>query len=199
MTLRVNKYSKFIASKLFYYNLPCATEIWETALLTFIKIYSLEVTVPVWWKYHVLGCHWASLPNSLFWDVMLAAWNWSLWEYLHDGNWQELQILKEINFWIFIKRDDVETEALILWPPDVEKTLMLGKTEGRRRRGWQRMCPDVLTACLSSQALRATSRKGLFTAHQRSVNRQLWGPNMSKAPEPGKRSSTTTETPRISL
>ena len=139
MTLRVNKYSKFIASKLFYYNLPCATEIWETALLTFIKIYSLEVTVPVWWRYHVLGCHWASLPNSLFWDVMLAAWNWSLWEYLHDGNWQELQILKEINFWIFIKRDDVETEALILWPPDVEKTLLLARIEGRRRKGWQRM------------------------------------------------------------
>ena len=32
---------------------------------------------------------------------------------------------------------------LQLWPPDakssLEKTLMLGKTEGRRRRGWQRM------------------------------------------------------------
>ena len=28
----------------------------------------------------------------------------------------------------------------ILWPPDsLEKTLMLGKTEGRRRRGRQRM------------------------------------------------------------
>ena len=36
------------------------------------------------------------------------------------------------------------TETLVLWPPDRkswlnEKTLMLGKTEGRRRRGWQRM------------------------------------------------------------
>ena len=35
---------------------------------------------------------------------------------------------------------DVEAEAPILWPPDVkadslEKTLMLGKIEGRRRRG----------------------------------------------------------------
>jgi len=36
--------------------------------------------------------------------------------------------------WIFIERTDVEAEALILWPPDsLEKTLMLGKTEGRRR------------------------------------------------------------------
>ena len=39
---------------------------------------------------------------------------------------------------IFIGRTD--TEALILWPLDaksqlIEKTLMLGKIEGRRRRG----------------------------------------------------------------
>ena len=41
-------------------------------------------------------------------------------------------------------RTDAEGEALILWPPDakncpLEKTLMLGKIEGRRRRGQQRM------------------------------------------------------------
>ena len=40
---------------------------------------------------------------------------------------------------IFIGRTDDEAEALILWLPHVksplEKTLMLGKTEGRRRRG----------------------------------------------------------------
>ena len=41
--------------------------------------------------------------------------------------------------WIFIGRPDAEAEAPILWPSDsFEKTLMLGKTEGRRRRGWQR-------------------------------------------------------------
>ena len=38
---------------------------------------------------------------------------------------------------------DVEAETPILWPPDVknsfEKTLMLGKIEGKRRRGRQRM------------------------------------------------------------
>ena len=38
----------------------------------------------------------------------------------------------------------METEAPILWPPDVktdslEKTLILGKIEGNRRRGQQRM------------------------------------------------------------
>jgi len=46
--------------------------------------------------------------------------------------------------WIFIGRTDAEAEAPVLWPPDakscsLEKNLMLGKIEGRRRRGWQRM------------------------------------------------------------
>ena len=46
--------------------------------------------------------------------------------------------------WIFIGRTDAEAEAPILWPLDsrvcsLEKTLMLEKIEGRRRRGWQRM------------------------------------------------------------
>ena len=46
--------------------------------------------------------------------------------------------------WIFIERTDAKAEAPILWPPDylgvdsLEKTLMLGKIEGRRR-GQQRM------------------------------------------------------------
>ena len=45
---------------------------------------------------------------------------------------------------MFIGRTDVEAETPILWPPDVksysfEKTLMLGKIEGRRRRWQQRM------------------------------------------------------------
>ena len=45
--------------------------------------------------------------------------------------------------WVFIGRTDVEAETPILWPPDakswLKKTLMLGKIEGRRRRGRQRM------------------------------------------------------------
>ena len=51
---------------------------------------------------------------------------------------------KENLSWIFIGRTDVEAETPIIWPPDertdsLEKTLMLVKTEGRRRRGQQRM------------------------------------------------------------
>ena len=41
---------------------------------------------------------------------------------------------------IFIGRTDAKAEAPILWPPDAKsrligKTLMLGKIEGRRRKG----------------------------------------------------------------
>ena len=41
--------------------------------------------------------------------------------------------------WTFTGRTDVEDETPILWPPDVKKTLMLGMTEGQRRRGQQRV------------------------------------------------------------
>ena len=53
--------------------------------------------------------------------------------------------------WIFIGRTDAKAETPILWPPDrrtdsLDKTLMLGKIEGGRRRGWQRMrCLDGIT------------------------------------------------------
>ena len=46
--------------------------------------------------------------------------------------------------WILTGGTDAEAEAPILWPPEgrtdpVEKTLMLGKIEGKKRRGQQRM------------------------------------------------------------
>ena len=46
--------------------------------------------------------------------------------------------------WIFIGRTDAEAEAPIRWPlmlraDSLEKTLMLGKIEGKRRRRQQRM------------------------------------------------------------
>ena len=53
--------------------------------------------------------------------------------------------------WVFTGTTDAEAETPILWSPDVktdslEKILMLGKIEGRRRRGRQRMrCLDGIT------------------------------------------------------
>ena len=46
--------------------------------------------------------------------------------------------------WIVIGRTDAEAEAPILWhlmqrTDSLEKTLMLGKTKGGRRSGWQKM------------------------------------------------------------
>ena len=46
--------------------------------------------------------------------------------------------------WVFIGRTDVEVETPILWPlmqsaDSFEKTLMLGKIEGRRKKEQQRM------------------------------------------------------------
>ena len=45
---------------------------------------------------------------------------------------------------MFVGRTDVEGETPVLWPPDgradsFEKTLILGKIDGRRRRGRQKM------------------------------------------------------------
>ena len=46
--------------------------------------------------------------------------------------------------WLFFGRTDAKAETPVLWPPhrrvdSLEKTLMLGEIQGRRRRGRQRM------------------------------------------------------------
>ena len=52
-------------------------------------------------------------------------------------------ILKEISLEYSFGRTDAEAETPILWPPDenwlIGKDPMLGKIEGRKRRGWQRI------------------------------------------------------------
>ena len=61
--------------------------------------------------------------------------------------WREGNLWVGSHFKLSKKNVDAEAEAPILWPPDgntwatdsLEKTLMLGKIGGRRRRGWQRM------------------------------------------------------------
>ena len=65
---------------------------------------------------------------------------WLLYQLSYERN----PIPKGNQSWIFIGRTDAESEAAIHWPPDaksrlIKKTLMLGKIEGRRRRGWQRI------------------------------------------------------------
>ena len=92
------------------------------------------------------------------WDGWMASLTWWTWVWVNSGSWWwtgrpgMLQFMgsqrvrhdwaTELNW--FLARTGVETEAPILWPPvrrtnPLEKTLILGKIEGRRRRGWQRM------------------------------------------------------------
>ena len=75
--------------------------------------------------------------------------NWSFWTVVLKSplDCKDIQPLnpKGNQSWIFIGRTEAEAEAPILWPPgakswfSLEKTLMLGKIEERRRRGWQSM------------------------------------------------------------
>ena len=69
--------------------------------------------------------------------------------WVQNNWWFQIVVLRRYNpkgdqSWVFIGRTDVEAETPILCPPDVkswlfEKTLMVRKIEGRRRRGRQRM------------------------------------------------------------
>ena len=71
------------------------------------------------------------------------------WRRLFRVPWTERSnqsiLLKVNQFWWFIRRTDAKAEALILFDNlmpranSLEKTLMLGKIEGMRRSGWQRM------------------------------------------------------------
>ena len=78
--------------------------------------------------------------------------NWCFWTVVLEKTLESPFDCKEIQpvhpkgneSWIFIGRTDAEVQTLILWPPDAKnwligKTLMLGKIEGMRRRGWQKM------------------------------------------------------------
>ena len=76
--------------------------------------------------------------------------NWGLWAVGLEKTLKRPLDRKEIKLanpkgnqpWIFIGRTGAKAEAPILWPPDadsLEKTLMLGKIEGGRRRGQQRI------------------------------------------------------------
>ena len=81
-----------------------------------------------------------ALKNWCFWTVVLEK---TLESPLDCKDIQPVYP-KENQPWIFTGRTDAEAEAPILWTPDVksqlfEKTLILGKMEGQRRSGQQRM------------------------------------------------------------
>ena len=78
--------------------------------------------------------------------------NWCFWTVVLEKTLEyplDCKEIKPVNpegnqSWIFIGRTEAEAEAPVLWPPDVKnwltgKDLDVGKIEGRRIRGWQRM------------------------------------------------------------
>ena len=94
---------------------------------------------PLWVSLTVEKLFISNLENSCFWTVLLEK---TLESPL------DCKEIKPVNSkgnqsWIFIGRTDAEAEAPILWPPDgansLEKTVMLEKIEGRRRKGWQKI------------------------------------------------------------
>ena len=71
--------------------------------------------------------------------------NWCFWTVMLEKTLESPLDSKEIppihpkgnQSWIFLGRTDAKAETPILWP--FEKTLKLGKIEGGRRSGWQRI------------------------------------------------------------
>ena len=78
--------------------------------------------------------------------------NWCFWTVVLEKTLESPLDCKEIQqvhsegdqLWDFFGRSDAKTETPVFWPPHAKswligKDLILGKVEGRRRRGWQRM------------------------------------------------------------
>ena len=94
---------------------------------------------------------------------------------------------KEINpkgnqLWTYIGRTDAEAGTPILWPPDsLKKTMMMGKIEGSRRRGCQRMrCLHGITDFMDMSLSRLwswwwTGRPGVLQSMGSQRVRQGWG------------------------
>jgi len=99
--------------------------------------------VRMWELDHKEG--WAP-KNWCFWTVVLER---TLESHLHCKEIKPVNS-KGNQSWIFIGKTDAKAEAPILWPPDarvdsLEKTLMLGKIEGRRRRQQRMRWLDGIT------------------------------------------------------
>ena len=97
-----------------------------------------------------------SSSHVWMWDLdYKESWaqkNWSFWTVVLEKTLGRPLDCKEIQpvhpkgdqSWVFIGRTDVEAETPIFWPPHAKSWLIwkdpdVGKIEGRRRKGWQRM------------------------------------------------------------
>ena len=92
-----------------------------------------------------------SSSHVWMWELRWPLKNWFFWTAVLEKTFESPLDCKEIKpvnpqgnqSWIFIGTD-AEAETPIFWPTEwrtdsLEKSLMLGKIEGRRRRGLQKM------------------------------------------------------------
>ena len=109
---------------------------------------SRDITLPT--KVHLVKA--MVFPVVIYGCESWAPKNWCFWAAVLEKTFESSLNCKEIKqvnakenqSLIFTGRTDAEAEAPILWPPDakswlIRKDLMLGKTEGRKRSGRQRM------------------------------------------------------------
>ena len=88
------------------------------------------------------GCESWSIKKAEHWRIdALEPW---CWRRVLDCKEIQTAHPKGNQFCLFIGRTDIEADTPIFWPPmqrtdSFEKTLMLGKIEGRKRRGRQRI------------------------------------------------------------
>ena len=116
--------------------------------------YSEQILLPPWgssWLQFTENFHFVYTYSSHYKESWVPK-NWCFWTVVLEKTLESPLDFRKIQpvhpkgnqSWMFIGRIDVEAETPILWPmmwrtDSFEKTLMLGKIEGGRRRGRQRM------------------------------------------------------------